>query len=335
MKDKISVVIPAYNVEPYLARCLDSLLRQEYENMEIIVVNDGSTDDTGRIMEEYAVRDERIKAVHKINGGVTSARLYGLAQATGDWIGFVDGDDYVEPDMYLRLLRNAYTHQAQISHCGYQMVYPNGKIVPYYNTGKLLIQKDTEGCTALLDGKFIEPGLVNKMFRRELFEGLTDWMDSSIRIYEDLMMCFYLFRQCSVVVYEDFCPYNYALRRGSAMISRLNEHKLKDPLRVQHLLYRETSEMPEWNRIVERRLMYQLVSNATMGLGEQKELIKPFRKEARKELRQRLWQTLRGNACGGKLKLMVLWVAVWPWSYYAVHRLYAKITGVDKKFAVE
>jgi hypothetical protein len=93
--------------------------------------------------------------------------------------------------------------------------------------------------------------------------------------------------------------------------------------------------MPQWNRIVERRLMYQLVGSATFGLGDQKEMIKPFRKEARKELRQRLWQTLRGTACGGKLKLMVLWVAIWPASYCWVHRIYAKVTGVDKKYAVE
>ena len=81
--------------------------------------------------------------------------------------------------------------------------------------------------------------------------------------------------------------------------------------------------------------MYQLVSSATIPLGDQKEMIKPFRREARRELRQRLWKALRGNACGIKLKIMALWTAVWPWSYYAVHRVYAKVSGVDKKYAVE
>lgn len=335
MKDKISVIIPAYNIEPYLARCLDSLLRQEYENLEIVVVNDGSTDGTGRLMDEYAAKHDRVIALHKPNGGVTSARLHGVANSTGTWIGFVDGDDYVEPDMYARLLNNALTHQAQISQCANQMVYPSGKIVPYYGTGKLLVQKDREGCAALLDGKFIEPGVGNKMFRRELFEGLTDWMDTSIRIYEDLMMNFYLFRQCKVVVYEDVCCYNYALRSGSAMISRLNEHKLKDPLRVQQFLYQQTEEIPEWNECVERRMMYQMITNATMWLGDQKDLVRPYRKEVRQKLRQRVWKTLGGKACRLKLKIMVLWTAIWPWSYAVVHSIYAKISGVDKAYVVE
>ena len=81
--------------------------------------------------------------------------------------------------------------------------------------------------------------------------------------------------------------------------------------------------------------MYLLVGSSTMGLGNQKNLIRPFRKEARKELRQRLFDTLKGNACGGKLKIMVLWAAVWPASYGWVHRVYARLTGVDKKYSVE
>ena len=81
--------------------------------------------------------------------------------------------------------------------------------------------------------------------------------------------------------------------------------------------------------------MYCLVYNASCSLADHKEMIKPFRKEARRELRQRLWKTLWGNACGIKLKIMALWTAVWPWSYYAVHRVYAKVSGVDKKYAVE
>lgn len=335
MKDLISVIIPAYNIENYIAGTLDSVLAQTYQNLQIIVVNDGSKDGTGKILDDYAQRDSRIKVIHKANGGVTSARLRGIAEAQGQYIGFVDGDDYIEPRMYERLKENMTAHGADISHCGYQMVFPSGKIDYYYNTGRLVPEKDLQGCTDLLDGSFVEPGLVNKLYRRELFEGLADWIDPSIRINEDLLMNFYLFRKAKMSVFEDVCPYHYVLRKGSAATSRINEHKLKDPLRVQHLLYRETEQVPQWNAIVERRLMYQLVSSATVSLGHQKEMIKPFRKEARQELRTRLWKTLCGNACVSKLKIMVLWTAIWPWSYYAVHRLYAKITGVDRKFVVE
>ena len=140
MNALISIIIPAYNIENYISTCLDSLLAQTYRDLEIIVVNDGSKDGTGAIMDTYAARDSRIMAIHKENGGVTSARLCGVKAATGDWIGFVDGDDIIEPDMYERLMANAVKHGADISHCGYRMVFPSGKVDYYYNTGRIVEQ---------------------------------------------------------------------------------------------------------------------------------------------------------------------------------------------------
>ena len=335
MDTLISIIIPAYNLENHIGGTLDSVLVQTYRNLQIIVVDDGSKDGTGNVIDEYACRDSRIQVIHKENGGVTSARLRGIAEAQGEYIGFVDGDDYIEPHMYEHLMENMKTYGADISHCGYQMVYPSGKVDYYYNSSSVKVQKDIQGCADLLEGQFVEPGLVNKLYRRELFNGLSEWVDASIRINEDLLMNFFLFRQAKLSVFEDICPYHYVLRPGSASKVGLNEHHLKDPLRVRRLLYQETANVPQWNRIMEQRLMYQLVYSASISLGNQKEMIQPFRKEARKELRQRLWRTLRGNACGLKLKLMVLWVAIWPASYDWVHRIYARVTGVDKKYTVE
>lgn len=332
---KISIIIPAYNIENHLSKTLDSVLAQTYQNLEVIVVDDGSKDGTGSIIDSYAAQDSRIRAIHKENGGVTSARLRGVAEATGELVGFVDGDDYVEPQMYERLLENLQSNGADISHCGYQMVFPNGRIDYYHNTGKLVRQEGHQGCTDLLDGSMTEPGLWNKLYRRELFDGLEQWMDKTIRINEDLLMNFYLFRQAETAVFEDICPYHYVLRKGSAATSRLNEHKLKDPLTVFHILLEETAQVPEWNAIVERRLVYQLVYSATILLSDQKELIKPFRRAARKELRKRLWRTIIGGVCDTKLKIMALWAAVWPASYGWVHSVYAKATGTDKKYSVE
>ena len=92
-KNLISIIVPAYNIAPFLPRCLDSILAQTHRELEIFVVDDGSTDETGAIVDAYAVRDGRIKPIHKQNGGVSSARMAGVAAATGEWIGFVDGDD--------------------------------------------------------------------------------------------------------------------------------------------------------------------------------------------------------------------------------------------------
>ena len=327
----ISIIIPAYNIKEYLTRTVDSILSQSYQNLEIILLNDGSTDGTAAVINDYAARDCRIKAIHKENGGVTSARLRGVVEATGEYIGFVDGDDCISSDMYARLVENAMTHGADISHCGYQMVFPSGRIDYYYSTGRIVQQDNTKGLWDLIEGSFIEPGLVCKLYRRELFAGLSAWMDTSIRINEDRLMNFYLFRQAKKSVFEDICPYHYIVRPGSAANSKLNEHKLRDPMKVTRILLKEAPEtvVPavycKWVRM--------LIGGATMSLGEQKDLIAPYRKETRKELRSHLGEILRN--CGWKLKIMALWAAVWPWSYGCVHMLYLKITGLDKKYSLE
>ena len=334
MNDKISVVIPAYNIQEYLAATLDSILAQTHESLEIIVVNDGSRDGTGAVADGYAAKDSRIRVIHKENGGVTSARLRGVAEATGEYIGFIDGDDFIEPQMYSQLVENMHTYDAGISCCGHQMVFPS-RVDYYYNTGRVVVREGKQGCADLLEGSFLEPALWNKLYRRELFVGLAEWMDSSIRINEDLLMNFYLFRRAKRAVFEDVCPYHYVLRKGSAATSRLNEHKLRDPLKVLRRLRAETEDIPEWNIIVQRRLTYQLVGTATLPLGDQKKLIAPVRREARRELRRGIWHVLRSSNFGKKLKIMALWAAIWPWSYYLVHKCYARIRGTDKKYEVK
>lgn len=329
-KTVISIIVPAYNIEKELPRTLDSVLAQTYQNLEIIVVNDGSKDGTAAVIDAYAAKDSRIRPIHKENGGVTSARLRGVAEATGDWIGFVDGDDYIEPDMYERLVSNALEQGADISHCGYRMVLPSGKVRDYYGTGKMVLQDQFSGVKDLLEGRFVEPGLWNKLYRRELFEGLADRMDFSIRINEDLLMNYYLFRQAKRSVFEDFCPYHYIVRPGSAANAKLNIYQLEDPLKVKKILFRETEGDAEWHRIAGNLLTRHLVTLATMDAKANPDLIIPVRKNARKELRNMLRRILREDYCSKKFEIIALWTAIWPWSYGFVHRTYEKITGLDK-----
>lgn len=329
--DKLSIIVPAYNIEKDLPRCLESILAQTYGELEVIVVNDGSKDGTGAVIDAFSEKDSRVKAIHKENGGVTSARLRGLSEATGHWIAFVDGDDYIEPDMLERLLKNATTYNAEISHCGYRMVFPS-RVDWYYNTGVLTEQPGERGLYDLLEGRFVEPALWNKLYRRELFDGLAAWMDTSIQVNEDLLMNAFLFRKANMAVHEDFCPYHYILRQGSAMVSRFNEHKLKDPLRVVDILLAEETD-PKARALLENRLVYQLIGGATMGLGAQKDLIAPWRKACRKRLRALV--PLKGSHFPKRLKILALWAGIWPWSYYKVHKVYARIRGTDKKYEVK
>lgn len=327
----ISIIIPAYNIAPYLTRCLDSLIAQSYSALEIIVVNDGSTDSTASIIDEYAARDRRIIAIHKENGGVSSARLAGIAVSSGEWIGFVDGDDYVEPEMFAHLLKNAIEHDADISHCGYQMVFPS-RVDYYYNTGKLLEQDHETGLRDLIEGRFIEPGLVIKLYRHTLFDGLAERMDFSVKTNEDVLMNYWLFKASRKSVFEDICPYHYVLRPGSAATSKLNLNKLRDPLKVTKAIYADAAE--NLRPTVLSRMTRQLISGASMDASVQPDLVKPYRSECRKELRQLLDAILHCKACGTKLKLMALITTICPWGYSLVHKFYANITGMDRKYEI-
>ena len=110
----ISVIVPIYNTVEYLPRCVDSIRRQTYRNLEIILVDDGSTDNSGAMAEKFALEDKRVKAFHKENGGSSSARNLGIEKASGDFIGFVDSDDYIEPEMYERLLFAALSEKGRL-----------------------------------------------------------------------------------------------------------------------------------------------------------------------------------------------------------------------------
>ena len=112
---KISVIVPVYKVEKYLDKCVESIVNQTYKNLEIILVDDGSPDNCPAMCDEWAEKDERIRVIHKENGGLADARNAGMDIATGDYIGFVDSDDWIEPNMYEVLLKNALKYDADIS----------------------------------------------------------------------------------------------------------------------------------------------------------------------------------------------------------------------------
>ena len=157
--ERISVIVPAFNVAPYLAASLNSLLAQTYPELEIVVVDDGSSDETGGIIREYSEKYSNIRGIFQENRGVTAARLAGVAAATGDWIGFMDGDDRIEPQMYERLLENAQTAGADISHCGHQIHFPDGRIEYVHKSGAVRTQDHDTGLWELLDNREVSLSL--------------------------------------------------------------------------------------------------------------------------------------------------------------------------------
>lgn len=231
---KISLIVPCYNIREYLPRCIESILAQTYKNLEIILISDGSTDGTDEVIREYAKKDSRIIPIFKQNSGVSDTRNRGLDIATGDYIGFVDGDDYIEPEMYETLLKNAIENNADISHCGYQMVFPS-RVDYYYNTGKKVIQDNKKGIREIIVGDYVEPSPCIKIYRKNIVNNLR--MPINIKINEDVLFNFYAFVNSKKSVYEDLPFYHYILRKGSAATSKINQNKLFDPVRVRKEIF--------------------------------------------------------------------------------------------------
>ena len=325
---RLSVVVPVYNLEDCVERSLGSILAQTHRNLEVLAVDDGSQDGTLARLQAMAEQDSRVRVLRQEHQGPAAARLRGIRAATGDYVGFCDGDDELEPEMYEILLRNARTCGADISHCGLSMVYRD-RTDRYYGTGRLLLQSRESGLRDLLTGEFIEPHLGAKLFRRELFSALPEDLPL-LRHSEDLLMNFYLFRAAERSVYEDRCLYRYLVRAGSLSRREPDENALLDPLRAAELLCRETEGDPVLYPLALERRLRQLIRLATIQLQTGEDWKAPIRREARRRLRESRQES---GPCGLRLRAMVLWAGLWPGSYGLVHRRYERLTGLDRKYA--
>jgi len=214
MKDCISVIVPVYNVAAYLPQSLESILSQDYEALEVILIDDGSTDDSGAICDAFAARDPRVRVIHRKNGGAAAAKNTGLAIATGEYLSFVDSDDYLEPGAYRHMLEALREAEADAGEFSFrdvyrsraedQILYPEGQIM----TGKEYLIRYTESWSGAL--------LWNKLYRRRLFEGV--FFEEGHKI-DDEYFTYQGFFRAERVVCDSAIVYNYRRRASSVMLS--------------------------------------------------------------------------------------------------------------------
>ena len=210
----ISIIIPIYNVEKYLDRCLKSVVNQTYANLEIILVDDGSTDNSPVICDLWVERDRRIRAFHIKNNGAANARNFGLLHANGDYIGFVDSDDYCELNLFETLLNNAVKNKADISICNYQI----NDETNYFRFSQEVIEKDY-AIKHIAKGDYSYGVLWNKIYKREIVEAITM---PDLHCSEDLVYNYYAFKNASKIVYTDNKLYHYFLNQNSVTNSGFN-----------------------------------------------------------------------------------------------------------------
>ena len=168
MKMKVSIIIPVYNVEAYLDRCLKSIVNQTYENLEIIIVDDGSPDKCPFICDSWQLKDDRIIVIHKENGGLSSARNTGLDIATGDYICFVDSDDYISLDMIETMLDAALTYSVDVVTCG-RIRVANSTEEEMYSLPKGKLFTGEKAIKELFCGGAIEEAAWDKLYKKEIF----------------------------------------------------------------------------------------------------------------------------------------------------------------------
>lgn len=215
----VSVLIPAYNVEAYVDHALESVLGQTYQRLEVIVVDDGSTDNTKALCEQWAQRDSRLRVVSQQNSGVSAARNKALSMATGDFIGFVDADDYCEPTMYEELVGAAVHHHADIASCAYYEEEAGNKV--YEGTSGHSWIRDRENVlTQLLRNKEMRSTLWNRIYRRRLFNGVVFPVGKH---FEDLMWLGHLFAQSRCSVFVEKPLYHYIYRHDSIVHGKTNK----------------------------------------------------------------------------------------------------------------
>ena len=318
MKPKISVLVPAYNVALWLPSCLDSILAQTYQNLEIIVVNDGSTDNTGTILDSYAKKNGRIVAIHQKNAGLVAARETGIAHATGDYVTFVDGDDTIAPDMYEHLMANALKYKADISHCGMDFVFPDGHIETHYGTGRLLVQDNIEGLRELLIGELVEPSLCTKLYARYLVT--NSCLDKSVLNNEDLLRNFTLFSRANRIVFEDFCGYQYFQRPGSmSKDSSKALQNLKHILRARKLIVDNSSE--ELYPYAMRLWLSTYINAINQKSDDCDEQMEEFCKECR----QVLIREKKNTRHLIKRQQIAAWLIIYaPWLHKIIYRIYKR-----------
>lgn len=215
----ISVVIPVYNVERYLKNCIDSVIRQDYLNLQIILVDDGSGDRSGAICDEYALLDNRVEVIHKPNGGLVSARKAGLRAAAGEYIGFVDGDDFVDRKMYKELLKKLEEAQADFIHSGYKKEHHSVcgvkkdavYLVTKENTAELL----NKIIFGTVKEKNISPSSWSKLFKRDLLIESYQCVPDTQDYGEDLLCLCNCILRCKKIAVVNQAYYTYVTREGS------------------------------------------------------------------------------------------------------------------------
>ena len=252
----ISIIVPVYNVERYLEKCVNSIINQTYKNLEIILVDDGATDSSGNMCDELAKSDNRIKVYHKENGGLSDARNYGVERATGDYIGFVDSDDYIDSEMYEKLYEAIKKENVDVAECSLKVIYP-GKIELFTDEKYYKVLGKTEYLEEYLTIKKIFGSVWTKLIKSDVAKKLVF---PKGKLYEDTYYAYDLIEKVDRYVIMNNPYYNYLMRENSITNAKFNP-RILDLIEIVEKFHKTTYEnYPGLKEAADCRKMYAYFS---------------------------------------------------------------------------
>ena len=299
---KISVIIPVYNLEDRLGATLESLINQTHENLEIILVDDGSSDGSLSVMRAYAERDGRIKIISKQNGGVSSARNAGLDAASGEYVGFIDGDDVVEPDMYEYLLSGAIRYSADLVQCG---VLKDGQAV--CTPKRDVIIRDKSPFSARNIDKLLAGGVWCKLYRKECIKDIR--FDERFPIGEDLYYTLNAFKRTKCIAFLSEAKYSYITRSGSALNSARSEEKLTSYRKMLKEAMPLLLDSRDALGYLKRELLRNDADMCSRIIRSGSRDFDALYEEIRKEVRENIWTVLFSRGLEPKMRIKLLLLA--------------------------
>lgn len=265
LNKKVSIIIPAYNVEKYVGKFLEGVIEQTYKNMEILVVNDGSTDNTLQILNQYALRDKRIKVISQENRGISKARNVGMELAKGDYFIFFDADDFVPPDGVERLVEECELTRVDVAVANMKKI-KNGKTVARLKEIKKVYEKE-EALRELFNEKYINCGIWNKIFRKEIVE--NERFQEDIKIAEDFEFLYRVMKRVKkVAVNNEVTVYHYYVRKNSIMHGKFDQKFEKEVEICERILEETKKEYPSVMDAAIRRYQRAIVSCLSKCLKE-------------------------------------------------------------------
>jgi len=236
---KISIIVPIYNVEKYLPCCMDSLLNQTLTDIEIILVDDGSPDDCGKICDEYATKDSRVKVIHKKNGGLSDARNIGIDIAIGEYFSFVDSDDWIDINMYETLYNNLVDNNADIACCAFYKSYKHRNI-PLNIHENILLLNSEQAIKHSISGKYFTVSAWGKLYKKYIFDNIRYPYG---KLYEDAFVIIDIFSKADRIVLNTISKYYYRQRKSSIWQSIIFDSKSLHHIEAHDHILNKTIEL--------------------------------------------------------------------------------------------